>query len=156
VSPSCSRRSCGAPASPPSPPAGITKAPLRALIFDSYYDRYRGAIPSIRGCGRHYQTGNEVAFGAHRDDVYEVDEVGYLQLGPKPTEQLEAGEVGYLVANVRGVREIRPGDRCSMPSIETSRSCPGTATSSRWSSRTLSDQRRAVRGPPPTRWRSCS
>src|SRR5213594_3136898 len=52
----------------------------------------------------------KVAFGAHRDDVYEVDEVGYLQLGHKPTEQLEAGEVGYLVANVRGVREIRPGD----------------------------------------------
>src|SRR5213594_486206 len=52
----------------------------------------------------------KVAFGAHRDDVYEVDEVGYLQLGHKPTEQLEAGEVGYVVANVRGVREIRPGD----------------------------------------------
>jgi GTP-binding protein LepA len=56
------------------------------------------------------KPGMKVAFGAHRDDVYEVDEVGYLQLGHKPTEALEAGEVGYLVANVRGVREIRPGD----------------------------------------------
>src|SRR5207245_11370467 len=44
------------------------------------------------------------------DDVYDVDEVGYLQLGRKPGEQLEAGEVGYMVANVRGVRETRPGD----------------------------------------------
>src|SRR5947208_3118715 len=47
---------------------------------------------------------------AHTDDVYEVDEVGYLQLGHKPTEQLEAGEVGYFVANVRGVRDTRCGD----------------------------------------------
>jgi GTP-binding protein LepA len=52
----------------------------------------------------------KIAFGAHKDDTYEVDEVGYLQLGHKPTEQLEAGEVGYFVANVRGVRETRPGD----------------------------------------------
>ena len=91
-------------------PRGDHEAPLRALIFDSYYDRYRGAIPSIRVVDGIIKPGMKVAFGAHRDDVYEVDEVGYLQLGPKPTEQLEAGEVGYLVANVRGVREIRPGD----------------------------------------------
>src|SRR5258707_9110265 len=52
----------------------------------------------------------KIAFGAHREDLYEVDEVGYLQLGHKPAEQLEAGEVGYVVANVRGVRETRPGD----------------------------------------------
>src|SRR2546425_58811 len=91
-------------------PRGNHEAPLRALIFDSYYDRYRGAIPSIRVVDGVVKPGMRVAFGAHRDDVYEVDEVGYLQLGHKPTEQLEAGEVGYLVANVRGVREIRPGD----------------------------------------------
>src|SRR5256714_9131617 len=52
----------------------------------------------------------KIAFGAHQDDVYEVDEVGYLQLGHKPTEQLEAGEVGYFVPTVRGVRDTRPGD----------------------------------------------
>jgi GTP-binding protein LepA len=92
------------------PPRGQPDAPLRALIFDSYYDRYRGAIPSVRVVDGVIQPGMKVAFGAHRDDVYEVDEVGYLQLGHKPAEQLEAGEVGYLVANVRGVREIRPGD----------------------------------------------
>ena len=92
------------------PPRGNHEAPLRALIFDSYYDRYRGAIPSIRVVDGVIQPGMKIALGAHRDDVYEVDEVGYLQLGHKPTEQLEAGEVGYVVANVRGVREIRPGD----------------------------------------------
>src|SRR5437762_8126718 len=80
------------------------------LIFDSYYDRYRGAIPSIRVVDGVVHPGMKIAFGAHRDDLYEVDEVGYLQLGHKPAEQLEAGEVGYVVANVRGVRETRPGD----------------------------------------------
>src|SRR6195256_2775333 len=91
-------------------PRGVADAPLRALIFDSYYDRYRGAIPSIRVVDGTIRPGMKVAFGAHKDDVYEVDEVGYLQLGHKPTEQLEAGEVGYVVANVRGVRDTRPGD----------------------------------------------
>ena len=92
------------------PPRGAAEAPLRALIFDSYYDRYRGAIPSIRVVDGRIKPGMKIVFGAHRQDVYEVDEVGYLQLGHKPTEQLEAGEVGYFIANVRGVRETRPGD----------------------------------------------
>ncbi len=92
------------------PPRGSHDAPLRALIFDSYYDRYRGAIPSIRVADGVIRPSMKIAFGAHKDDVYEVDEVGYLQLGHKPTEQLEAGEVGYFVANIRGVRETRPGD----------------------------------------------
>jgi GTP-binding protein LepA len=92
------------------PPRGNRDAPLRALIFDSYYDRYRGAIPSIRVVDGVLVPGMRIAFGAHTDDVYEVDEVGYLQLGHKPTEQLEAGEVGYVIANVRGVGETRAGD----------------------------------------------
>jgi GTP-binding protein LepA len=91
-------------------PKGGPDAPLRALIFDSYYDRYRGAIPSIRLVDGTLAPGMKIAFGAHKDDVYEVDEVGYLQLGHKPTERLEAGEVGYFIANVRGVRDTRPGD----------------------------------------------
>jgi len=96
-------------------PRGVADAPLRALIFDSYYDRYRGAIPSIRVVDGTIRPGMKIAFGAHKDDVYEVDEVGYLQLGHKPTEQLAAGEVGYFVANVRGVRDTRPGDVPLLP-----------------------------------------
>ena len=92
------------------PPRGTHDGPLRALIFDSYYDRYRGAIPSIRVVDGALRPGMKIAFGSHTDDVYEVDEVGYLQLGHKPTEQLEAGEVGYFVANIRGVRDTRAGD----------------------------------------------
>jgi len=91
-------------------PSGSPEAPLRALMFDSYYDRYRGAIPSVRIVDGTLEPGMKIAFGAHKDDIYDVDEVGYLQLGHKPTERLEAGEVGYVIANVRGVRDTRPGD----------------------------------------------
>ena len=91
-------------------PRGDPHAPLRALIFDSYYDRYRGATPSIRVVDGAIRPGMAIAFGAHNADLYQVDEVGYLQLGHKPGEQLEAGEVGYFVANVRGVQDTRPGD----------------------------------------------
>src|SRR5207247_8692588 len=95
---------------PTPPPRGVADAPLRAVIFDSYYDRYRGAIPSIRVVDGVLRPGMKISFGAHKDDVYEVDEVGYLQLGHKPIEELEAGAVGYFVANIRGVRETRAGD----------------------------------------------
>jgi len=91
-------------------PRGDPSAPLRALIFDSYYDRYRGAIPSIRVVDGAIRKGVQIAFGAHPEDRYEVDEVGYLQLARKITDVLEAGEVGYVVANVRGVEETRAGD----------------------------------------------
>jgi GTP-binding protein LepA len=92
------------------PPGGKEDAPLRALIFDSYYDRYRGAIPSIRVVDGTVREGMEIAFGSHPDDVYHVDEVGYLQLGQHPAHELEAGEVGYLVASLRNVRDARVGD----------------------------------------------
>ena len=91
-------------------PSGDREAPLRALIFDSYYDRYRGAIPSIRVVDGQIKAGMQIAFGSHADDHYEVAEVGYLQLGKFPAEQLEAGEVGYVVANTRGVQDTRVGD----------------------------------------------
>jgi GTP-binding protein LepA len=92
------------------PPSGDPDAPLRALIFDSYYDRYRGAIPSVRVVDGRVSKGMEIAFGSHTDDRYEVAEVGYLQLGQRQTDSLDAGEVGYIVANVRGVQETRVGD----------------------------------------------
>ena len=93
----------------PSPP-GELDAPLRALIFDSYYDRYRGATPSIRMVDGRLEKGTVIAFGTHPKDRYEVTEVGYLQLGQQPTGILEAGEVGYMVASIRGVDETRVGD----------------------------------------------
>ena len=92
------------------PPRGLEEAPLRALIFDTYYDRYRGAILSVRVVDGAIRPGMQIAFGAHPEDVYDVEEVGYLQLGRRPATALEAGEVGYVAANLRNVRDARTGD----------------------------------------------
>jgi GTP-binding protein LepA len=92
------------------PPRGQRDAPLRALIFDAYFDRYRGAIPSIRVVDGAVRKGTRIAFGSHPEDIHEVDEVGYLRLGQVPVEMLEAGEVGYLVASLRDVRDAPVGD----------------------------------------------
>ena len=91
------------------PPVGDEKAPLRALIYDSYYDKYRGAIPSVRVVDGVIRKGTKITFGAS-ESVYEVDEVGFNQLRQVPTEQLGPGEVGYVVASVRSVSETRAGD----------------------------------------------
>ena len=92
------------------PPAGDPEAPLRALIFDSYYDRYRGAIPSVRIVDGSIRAGQHIVFAAGSGQDYEVAEVGYLQLRQVPTDELVPGEVGYVVANVRSVKETRAGD----------------------------------------------
>jgi GTP-binding protein LepA len=91
------------------PPKGDPKAPLRALVYDSYYDKYRGAIPSIRVVDGSLKKGTKITFGTN-EGIYEVSEVGYNQLRQVATEELTAGEVGYVVASVRSVRETRAGD----------------------------------------------
>ncbi len=90
-------------------PKGDPDGPLRALIYDSYYDKYRGAIPSVRVVDGVLKPKMQITFGAN-DAVYEVAEVGYNQLRQVQADQLGPGEVGYVVANVRSVRETRAGD----------------------------------------------
>jgi GTP-binding protein LepA len=90
-------------------PVGDSTAPLRALIYDSFYDKYRGAIPSVRVVDGVIRKGMHITFGAS-ESVYEVDEVGYHQLRQVETEALGPGEVGYVVASVRSVGETRAGD----------------------------------------------
>ncbi len=91
------------------PPKGDANGPLRALIYDSYYDRYRGAIPSVRVVDGTIKVGTRITFGAS-ESVYEVAEVGYNQLRQVKATELGPGEVGYVVANVRSVKETRAGD----------------------------------------------
>ncbi|HUH12601.1 MAG TPA: translation elongation factor 4, partial [Longimicrobiales bacterium] len=91
------------------PPRGDPDAPLRALIFDSYYDKYQGAIPSVRVVDGFLRPGMQIAFGAH-DTTYEVDEVGYLRLRKVPQKELGPGEVGYLTAAIKRVGDTRSGD----------------------------------------------
>jgi GTP-binding protein LepA len=91
------------------PPEGDPEAPLRALIYDSYYDRYRGAIPSVRVVDGILKPGMRITFRAS-GEVYDVAEVGYNQLRQVEADALHPGEVGYVVANVRHVKETRVGD----------------------------------------------
>ncbi len=90
-------------------PSGAREAPLRALIFDSYYDKYLGAVPSIRVVDGTLRPGMEIAFGSH-DETYEVTEVGFQRIQRVPQKELNPGEVGYVVAAVKEVAHTRVGD----------------------------------------------
>ncbi len=91
------------------PPTGDAAAPLRALIFDSFYDKYQGAIPSLRVVDGRLRKGMRITFGAS-DSVYEVDEVGVMRLGRLQRDELGPGEVGYLAAAIKKVSDTRVGD----------------------------------------------
>jgi GTP-binding protein LepA len=91
------------------PPEGDPAAPLRALIFDSYYDRYQGVVPMVRVVDGAIRPGMRITFG-HTDAVYPVDEVGYQRLGRFRAPELRAGEVGYLLAGIKRVGDTRVGD----------------------------------------------
>jgi GTP-binding protein LepA len=91
------------------PPSGDPEAPLRAMIFDSVFDTYRGAVPYVRIVDGELKTGDRIAFFSN-DKTFEVDELGYLQLRQVPTESLKAGEVGYVIASVKKIADTRVGD----------------------------------------------
>ena len=92
------------------PPSGDEAAPLRALIFDSYYDSYRGVIVYVRikeGTVKPGQTIHMMATGAK----YEVVDVGYLKsVGMQSADKLSAGEVGYIAASIKSMKDARVGD----------------------------------------------
>ena len=91
------------------PPRGDPKAPLRALIFDSSYDQYQGAVPNIRVVDGVLKPGMLITFGAV-DQSYEVTEVGVMRLGRIPRSELGPGEVGYVIAAIKDVSHTRVGD----------------------------------------------
>ena len=90
-------------------PLGDAEAPLRALIFDSYYDKYLGAVPSVRVVDGTLQPGMKITFG-NVNASYEVTEVGSMRLGRVPAKALTPGEVGYVVAAIKAVGDTRVGD----------------------------------------------
>jgi GTP-binding protein LepA len=90
-------------------PTGDPDAPLRALIFDSYYDRYQGGVPMVRVVDGVIRPGMRITFGAN-DGVYPVDEVGYMRLGRFKQAELKPGEVGYLLAGIKRVGDTKVGD----------------------------------------------
>ncbi len=91
------------------PPDGDTEAPLRALIFDSYYDNYKGVILFVRIKDGSVKVGDTVKTYLS-DRTYDVTEVGAFAPGLQPKEILKAGEVGYIAASIKDIREIAVGD----------------------------------------------
>jgi GTP-binding protein LepA len=91
------------------PPEGDPEAPLRALIFDSLYDQYQGAVPSIRVVDGSIRAGMTISFGATEAE-YEVDEVGVMRMGRVKKAELRPGEVGYAIAAIKRVSDTRVGD----------------------------------------------
>ena len=106
------------------PPEGDEKKPLKALVFDAKYDNYRGAICYVRVMeGRVYpgmrmrmmQTGAE----------FDVVETGYLSPGPEPASELLAGEVGYIAASIKDLRDTRVGDTITDAANPADEALPG-------------------------------
>ena len=91
------------------PPQGDADDPLRALIFDSYFDQYRGVVSSIRVVDGTLHSGAELAF-MQAGTRHRSDEIGVRAPGPRPVSVLGPGEVGYLIAGVKDVRQARSGE----------------------------------------------
>jgi GTP-binding protein LepA len=91
------------------PPTGDPEAPLQAMVFDSVFDSYRGAMPFVRVVNGTLRKGDRIKFFSD-NRTHEVDEVGFLQLGIFPQEELCAGEVGYFFASIKQVNDARIGD----------------------------------------------
>jgi len=108
------------------PPADTIHKPLRALIFDSYYDPYRGAIAYFRVMDGSLKNTDRVRFMASGRD-FDLDEIGILSPGQVPVEELHAGEVGYLAAAIKSVEDARVGDTIAHPKALPESALPGYA-----------------------------
>ncbi|MGI5987413.1 MAG: translation elongation factor 4 [Dysosmobacter sp.] len=107
------------------PPTGDAGAPLKALIFDSQYDSYRGVIVYFRVMEGTLRTGQQVKMMAS-GATYQVIECGHLlPLGMEPCDKLEAGEVGYFTASIKNVQDTRVGDTVTDAATPAAEPLPG-------------------------------
>ncbi len=106
------------------PPKEADDQPLRALIFDSVFDSYRGAIAYVRIFEGKIKKGDWIKFFSH-ERTYEVDEVGYMKLKMYPVDSLSSGEVGYVIANVKNVADTRVGDTLTLADRPAAEPLPG-------------------------------
>ena len=105
-------------------PEGDATAPLKALIFDAHFDKYRGVILQARIMEGKLKAKDNIHF-MHGGRDYKVDEVGYNQLKLNPQDQLVAGEVGYIVAGVKSVQDIEIGDTITLVDQPAEAPIPG-------------------------------
>ena len=106
------------------PPEDKTEEPLRALIFDSYYDSYRGVIVYFRIMDGVLRKGDKVLLMASGKQ-YDIDELGVLSPNQRPLDSLHAGEVGYLAASIKAVADARVGDTITLASAPAPEALPG-------------------------------
>jgi GTP-binding protein LepA len=106
------------------PPRGDPAAPLRALIFDSHYDTYRGVITYVRVVDGQIIPRTKIRM-MNTGKVHEVDEVGWFAPGPRPAEKLTAGEVGYVTAAIKNVTDARVGDTITTAEDGAANPLPG-------------------------------
>jgi GTP-binding protein LepA len=91
------------------PPADKKERPLKALIFDSKFDSFRGAVAYVRVFEGTLSKGQSIQFFQSGRD-YEVDEVGFFRMGRTPCQELRDGEVGYIIASIKTISDINIGD----------------------------------------------
>jgi GTP-binding protein LepA len=95
-------------------PTGVPAAPLQAMLFDSHYDDYRGAIAYVRLMQGTAEKGQKIRF-LKAEATFEVLELGQFVPERKAVEKLVAGEVGYLICNIKDIKDIHIGDTVTVP-----------------------------------------
>jgi GTP-binding protein LepA len=106
------------------PPTGRTDAPLKALIFDSWYDPYRGVVIVVRVIDGTLRKGMRIRLMAERQD-YDAEQVGIFTPKAVVVDELGAGEVGFLVANIKKISDAKIGDTVTDASSPTAEPFPG-------------------------------
>jgi GTP-binding protein LepA len=106
------------------PPAGSSERPLKALIFDSWFDNYQGVIVLVRLFDGEVKKGSKILLMAAQK-TYEVLEVGVFTPHKKTVDSLKAGEVGYIIASIRSVSDTKVGDTITDMENQASEPCPG-------------------------------
>jgi len=106
------------------PPTGDPDAPLKALIFDSHYDPYRGTIVHLRIFQGKLSAGDTISFMSN-NAAYRVEEVGIFQITRIPRKILSAGEVGYVIAGIKTVSDTRCGDTVTLKDRACDAPMPG-------------------------------
>ncbi len=106
------------------PPPDKSEAPLRALIFDSHYDSYKGVIAYVRVMEGEIKTVETLRMMATKVDMKPV-EIGIFSPGMKPVNSLSSGEVGYIATGLKTVHDCRVGDTITHPSAPASEPLPG-------------------------------
>ncbi|MDX1617411.1 MAG: translation elongation factor 4 [Balneolaceae bacterium] len=105
-------------------PGRNTDRPLRALIFDSVFNTYRGSIVYVRVMEGELHKGDGIRFMATGKE-YDAEEIGYLKMKQDPTDTLEAGEVGYVIGGVKSLQDARVGDTITTTENPAEEGIPG-------------------------------